>query len=91
MMLEAITRSVLDIAAEVEKAEANLKAAILDAASAGDCQAVIDIVGRWIKEPVVDVAAALVGPSLPAREFSKWADSRDTDTVTDNDNQEIAP
>ena len=70
-------RSVLDIAAEIEQAEGKIKQAILNAASAGDVQTVIDIISKWIKEPVVDVAAALHANALDpcgASEVSEGGD-----------------
>jgi hypothetical protein len=51
-------RAVLAVAAEVEAAEAAIKQAILDAARAGDCARVIDLVARWQTTPPGEVLAA---------------------------------
>lgn len=48
-------RAVLDIAAEVERDEANIKAAILDAANAGDSAQVVEIMARWSTLPASQV------------------------------------
>lgn len=53
----AYARALLDIAAEVEAAEARIKAELLRAAAAGDCQRVADIVLRWMKSPATEVLA----------------------------------
>ncbi len=54
--------AVFRVAAEVEAAEAEIKSAILAAARAGDCAAVIDIVERWQSGPAVEV---LLPPASP--------------------------
>lgn len=48
-------KAVLDIAAEVEAAEARIKQAILDAARAGDCAMVSAIMLRWVSLPAAEV------------------------------------
>lgn len=48
-------RAVLDIAAEVERDEANIKAAILEAANAGNSAEVVQIMVRWNTLPASQV------------------------------------
>lgn len=48
-------RVLLDVAAEVEAAEIAIKQALLDAAEAGDLEAVKDIVRRWQTLPATQV------------------------------------
>ena len=57
----AFARAVLAAAAEVEAAETNIKAAILDAAKAGDCTRIIDIITRWTNGPATEVLAHTCG------------------------------
>lgn len=54
-------RTVLDLSAEVERADAAIKAEILRAARAGDSQRVAQVVERWLSLPVAEVLA----PSSP--------------------------
>jgi hypothetical protein len=51
----AFAKFVLAAAAETEAAETEIKQAILDAATAGDCARVIDIVTRWQRLPASEV------------------------------------
>lgn len=51
----AFARAILTAAAEVEAAEAGIKRAILDAARAGDCGKVINIIERWASMPACEV------------------------------------
>lgn len=53
--LDTFAHAVLRTAAEVEAAEAEIKSAILSAAGAGDCAAVIGIVTRWMTGPATGV------------------------------------
>lgn len=50
-----LPQTLLDIAAEVESVEARLKQLILDAARAGDCDRVIEIVEKWLDRPPAEV------------------------------------
>ena len=50
-------RTVFDIAAQVEAAETQIKQALIDAARAGDCDRVIDLVTRWQTCPSCEVLA----------------------------------
>jgi hypothetical protein len=52
---DSFARTVLDVAAQVEAAETLIKQAILDAAQAGDCGRIIDIVTRWQRLPAAEV------------------------------------
>jgi hypothetical protein len=52
---DQFARTVLHMAAEVEAAEAVIKRAILEAAAAGDCDRVTQIVIRWQHMPATDV------------------------------------
>ncbi len=54
----AFARTLLGIAAQVEADESAIKQAILDAARAGDCARIIDIVTRWQTSPPAEVLAA---------------------------------
>jgi hypothetical protein len=58
-MTSAYTKTVLDIAAEVEAAEMNIKNEILAAADAGDCARITDIVTRWLGTPPAEVLNGL--------------------------------
>lgn len=55
----AYARTVLDVAAEVEAAETNIKHAILAAAQAGDCARVAEIVTRWLDTPPTQLLASM--------------------------------
>lgn len=52
-------RRILELAAKVEAAEADIKAAILAAARAGDCGTVVAIMERWNSMPTGEVLAGL--------------------------------
>lgn len=54
-------RTLLDTAAETERAEAAIKAEILRAAAAGDNERVAQVVARWQNLPAVEV----LSPSPP--------------------------
>ncbi len=54
----ALANALLDAAAEVERHEAAIKQAVLDAARAGDCARVIDILTRWQSMPAAEVLAS---------------------------------
>jgi hypothetical protein len=56
----ALARTVLEIAAEVERDERRIKHEILEAAGRGDLAAVIRIVRRWLEVPVREVLALAV-------------------------------
>ena len=51
----ALANALLAAAAEVERDEAAIKAAIIAAATSGDCAGVIDIVTRWQSMPAGEV------------------------------------
>lgn len=57
LMSGACANMVLAVAAELERDEAAVKHAILAAASAGDCGAVIDIVTKWLDWPAAQALA----------------------------------
>lgn len=57
---DALARTVLEIAAEVERDERRIKHEILEAAGLGDLAAVIRIVRRWLDVPVREVLAFAV-------------------------------
>jgi len=71
---DSFVRSVLTIAAEVEQAENAIKDAILEAARAGDCAAVIDIVTRWKTRPATQVLARDGHMQKPGRSSSTGLD-----------------
>ena len=56
---DRLARTLLDLAAEVELAEFEIKQAILDAARSGNAAKVEAIVKLWMTSPPVDVAANL--------------------------------
>ena len=58
-------RTLLAEATRVEAAEVVIKNEVLAAARTGDCARVIDIVSRWLKEPPVSLAAALIDAGDP--------------------------
>jgi len=53
------TREILDLAAELEADEAEIKRRILDAATAGDCATVKDIVAAWLVASPAEILARL--------------------------------
>jgi len=57
----AFARALLAAAADVEAAETSIKRAILDAAHAGDCRRIIDIMTRWQNIPATEVLAHACG------------------------------
>ncbi len=54
-MSNRLPQTLLDIAAEVEADETRLKRHILDAARAGACDRVIEIVEKWLTSPPAEV------------------------------------
>jgi hypothetical protein len=56
-MTDRLPQVLLDLASEVEANEARLKRHILDAARAGDCDTVINIVEQWLTSPPAEVLA----------------------------------
>jgi hypothetical protein len=62
---DIFARTILDEATRVEAAEVVIKNEVLAAARKGDCARVVDIVSRWLTEPPVDVAAALIDATDP--------------------------
>lgn len=62
---DVFARTLLDEATRVEAAEVLIKNEVLAAARRGDCGRVADIVSRWLTEPPVDVAAALIDATDP--------------------------
>lgn len=62
---DVFARTLLDAATQVEAAELALKHEILKAANAGDTRRVAELVSRWLSEPPVAVAAALIDASDP--------------------------
>lgn len=63
----AFERALLDVAAAVEADETQIKQQILDAARAGDCGTVIDIVQKWLTEPPAEVLAGRLIDAAEAR------------------------
>lgn len=55
----AFAKSLLGIAADLERDEARIKRAVLDAAEAGDAPRAADIVRRWLEQPPAEVVAYL--------------------------------
>jgi hypothetical protein len=62
-----LPQTLLDIAAEVESVEAQLKQQILEAARAGDTGRVIDIVTRWLDRPPAEVLSQALIPAGESR------------------------
>lgn len=62
--VKSLAVSLLAVAAEVEVAEAAIKREIMRAAQAGDTDRVIHVLGRWLTEPPVKVAADLASHAL---------------------------
>ncbi len=60
---DLFARAVLDEATRVEGAELVIKNEVLAAARKGDCARVVDIVSRWLTEPPVALAVALIDAS----------------------------
>ena len=54
-MTNRLPQALLDVAAEVEAAEAQIKQQILAAARAGDCDTVLTIVEKWLTTPPAEV------------------------------------
>jgi hypothetical protein len=69
----AFARAVLAAAAEVEAAENNIKSAMLDAAKAGDCARIIDIITRWTNGPATEVLAHACGSEQKEGESARNA------------------
>jgi hypothetical protein len=63
--MNAFSKTVLDIAAEVEAAEISIKREILAAAGAGDCARIRDIVQRWLDTPPTEVLIGLATCGAP--------------------------
>jgi hypothetical protein len=63
----ALTSALLDIAAEVEAAELQIKQQVLAAARAGDCDRIVEIVEKWLVEPPVEVLSEALPSSRGAR------------------------
>lgn len=59
----ALANALLDAAAEVERDETTIRAAIIAAATAGDCTKIITIVTRWQSMPAAEVLKGL--PTSP--------------------------
>lgn len=58
---DALASGILEVAEEVVAAERKIKEAVLEAARAGDCSRVVELVSQWLEEPAVEVAAGLKG------------------------------
>jgi hypothetical protein len=55
----ATVREIMDLAAAIKRDEAFIKHALLDAARAGDCRTVVEIVTLWRTRPSSWVAAMI--------------------------------
>lgn len=59
-------RSILDLAAAVERDERRIKLALLSLARAGDGRAAAQLLERWLREPPSDIAKDLPWHPDPA-------------------------
>lgn len=64
---DRLPQTLLDIAAEVEAAEVQIKQQILDAARAGACDRVISLVEQWLTEPPAEVLSNALHPASEVR------------------------
>ena len=57
--MSTFPKTLLEVAAEIEAAESDIKKEILEAARRGDCARVIHIVSKWANGPAAEVLAGL--------------------------------